>query len=97
MLLVQCFQNTLLLPTLTPHHANIGIFDSVSNNSFFENNKVFVSHILLIFKLYVYKSREKKFININNFIAEIKKLKKVEKEIAFNNSKKQLLSQKNGT
>ena len=97
MLLVQCFQNTLLLPTLTPHHAIFGIFDSVSNNSFFENSKVFVSHILLIFKLYVYKSREKKFININNFIAEIKKLKKVEKEIAFNNSKKQLLSQKIGT
>ena len=70
------------------------ILDSVSNNSFFENNKILINHILLIFKLYVYKSREKKFININNLIAEIRKVKRIEKEIALNNSmktRKQLL------
>ena len=49
-----------------------------------------------MFKLYVYKSREKKFININNLIAEMRKLKRTEEEIALNNSKKQLLLQKNG-
>ena len=62
--------------------------DSVSSNSFFENNKIFINHILLIVKLYVYKSREKKFINVNNLIAEIQKVKKIGKEIASNNSKK---------
>ena len=31
--LVQCFQNTLLLPT--PQTAILGILDSISNNSFF--------------------------------------------------------------
>ena len=57
--LIQCFQNTLMLPTLTPQTAILGILGSASNKSFFENNKIFISHILLIFKLYVYKSREK--------------------------------------
>ena len=39
-----------------------------------------------VFKLY--KSRERKFININNIIAVIRKVKRIEKEIAFTNSKK---------
>ena len=50
--------------------------------------KVFVNHILLIFKLYVYKPREKKFINIKNLIAEIRKVKRIGKEIALKISKK---------
>ena len=61
----------ILLPTLTPHTAIFVILDSVNSNSFFENNKVFVNHILFIFLLYVYKSRVKKFINMNSLIAEI--------------------------
>ena len=47
--------------------------------------------MVFIFKLYVQKSREKKFININNLIAEILKLKRTEKEIALNISKKKQL------
>ena len=58
--LVQCFQNNLNLPTLTPQTAIFGFLDSANNESIFENNEVFISHILLIFKLYVHKSREKK-------------------------------------
>ena len=69
--LVQCFQNSLTLPALTPQTAIFGILDSASNDSIFKNNKVFINHILLIFKLYLYKFREKKFINLNNLIAEI--------------------------
>ena len=38
--------------------------------------------------LYVYKSREMKFINVNNLTDKIQKVKKIEKEIALNNSKK---------
>ena len=86
--LVQCFQNTLILPNLTPQTAILGILDSVSNNSFFEKNRILMNHIPLIFKLYVYKSREKKFININNLIVEICKVKRIEKEIGLNNSMK---------
>ena len=36
----------------------------------------------------MYKSRGKKFININNLIAKIRKVKRIEKEIALNNSMK---------
>ena len=86
--LVQCFQNTLISPTLTLQTVILRILDSVSNNSFSENNKILINHILLIFKLCAYKSREKKFININNLIAEIRKVKRIEKEIALNSSMK---------
>ena len=83
-LLIQNLQRFPSVQSKTFHK----ILDSVSNNSFFENNKILINHILLIFKLYVYKSREKKFININNLIAEIRKVKRIEKEIALNNSMK---------
>ena len=73
--LVQGFQNSIILPILTPHIAILGILDSTSNDSIFKNNKIFVNHILLIFKLYVYKCREKKFINRNNLIAVIRIIK----------------------
>ena len=92
--LVQCFQNTLILPTLAPQTAILEILISVSNNSFFENNKILINHILLIFKLYVYKSREKKFVNINNLIAQIRKVKRIQKEIALNNSLKRIAFRK---
>ena len=86
--LVQCFQNNLILPTLTPQTAIFGFLDYTNNDSIFENNKCLSNHILLIFKLYVYKYREKKLLNINNLIAEIRKIKRIEKEIALPNSKK---------
>ena len=66
MLNVDFFQNNLTLPTLTPQTANFGFLENI-----FGNNKDLRNHILLIFKLYVNQSREKKLININNFIAEI--------------------------
>ena len=62
--LVQFFQNNLILPTLTPQTAIFGFLDSANNDSIFENNKCLSNHILLILKLYVYMSREKKLINI---------------------------------
>ena len=65
-----------------------GILNFVSNDCFFENNKISTNNILLILKLYVYKSREKRFININNLMAEIWKIKIIEKDITLNNSKK---------
>ena len=88
--LVQRFQNNLILPTLTPQTPIFGFLDSANHDSVFESNKVLSNHTLLIFNLYVYKSREKKFININNLIAEIGKVKRVEKETALTNSKKEI-------
>ena len=54
-----------------------------------------INHILLIFKLHAYKPRKKNFININNLVAEIQKIKKIEKEIALNNSKNTVAFTKN--
>ena len=82
--IVQCFQNNLILQTLTPQTAIFGFLDSANNDPIFENNKCLRNHILLIFKLYVYKSREKKLININNLIAEIRKVKNNRKRNCFN-------------
>ena len=39
-----------------------------------------------MFKLCVYESREKKFINLNNLIMEIRQVKRIEKEMALTNS-----------
>ena len=47
--------------------------------------RLLINYNLLIFKLYVYRSREKQFIHINNLIAEIKGAKAIEKEIATSN------------
>ena len=57
--LVQCFQNNLILPSLTLQTSIFEFLDCTNNDSIFENNKCLSNHILLIFKLYVYKSREK--------------------------------------
>ena len=51
--LVQCFQNNLILPSLTPQTVLFEFLDSGNYYSIYENNKVFINHILLIFKVYV--------------------------------------------
>ena len=60
----QCFQNNLILPTFTSQATIFDILESTTNESIFRNNKIFINHILLIFKLYVFQFREKK---INKF------------------------------
>ena len=82
--LVHYFQNSLVLSTLTPQAAIFGFLDSTNSDYNFKNNKLLINHILPIFKLYVYRSREKQFIHINNIIAEIKSGKAIERD----NSKK---------
>ena len=72
----------------TTFNTIFGILNSASKDSIFKKKKVFINHILLIFKLYVHKSRDKKFINKNNLTAEIRKVRRIEKEITLTNSKK---------
>ena len=69
------FNNTIILPNLTLQTAILGFDGNV-------HDKVLVNHILLIFKLYIYNSREKGQISTNNLIANITKIKKTEKELA---------------
>ena len=67
---------------LTPETAIVGIFnDSVSNIHL-------VSPILLLFKLYIYKSRNKHRLNIHELLANILNIKKLQKVTAIGNVKK---------
>ena len=56
----------------------MGILESANNDSIIKNNKVFINHILLIFKLYI----------VIFLIAEIRKVKRIGKEIILTNSMK---------
>ena len=76
------FHSDLKFPELTPQTAILGIFnDSVSNIHL-------IDHILLLFKLYIYKSRNKGQLNIHELLANILNIKKLEKVTAFSNVKK---------
>lgn len=69
-----------MLPTLRPQTASFGILDSVSNDSFFENSKVFINDILLYLSFtFINPEKREKFINVNDLIAGIQKVKKIEK------------------
>ena len=52
--LVQYFQNSLVLPTLTPQAAIFGFLDFTNSEYIFKKNKLLINHILLKFELYVY-------------------------------------------
>ena len=67
---------------LTPQTAFLHLFnDSVSTVHL-------INHILLLFKLYIYKSQNKHRVNINELLANILNIKKLGKVIAFGNAKK---------
>ena len=76
------FHSDLKFPVLTPQTVILGIFnDSVSNIHL-------INHILLLFKLYIYKSRNKHRLNIHELLANILNIKKLEKVTAIGNVKK---------
>ena len=52
------------------------------------------NHILLIFKVYIYKSREKGPVDISGLINEIRKIKTLEENIANNDTKKLVIYNK---
>ena len=66
------FQNDFILLSLT---AVLGLHNEANDN----HN--LLSHILLIFKYYVYISREKQKLNMDILIANLTKVKKREKQI----------------
>ena len=71
------FENNFILPSLTPQIAIIGLCNEANDNY------NLLSHILLIFKYYIYISREKPILNINILIANLIKVKKREKQITL--------------
>ena len=71
------------LPILTQQTAILGFTNGIENNVYKITN-----HILLIFKLHVYKSRERGTLELSRLINEVKKVKVLEKNSGQNNVRK---------
>ena len=63
------FQNDFILPSLTPQTAIPGLYNKA------HDNYNLLSHILLIFKYYIYISREKRILNIDILVANLIKVR----------------------
>ena len=66
--------NDISLPILTPQTTIFDFINEIENNVYKITN-----HILLIFKLHVYKSRENSTLELSKLINEIKKVKPLKK------------------
>ena len=75
--------NDISFPILKPQTAIFGFINGIENNVYKIKN-----HILLIFKLHVYKSRERGTLELSRLITEIKKAKLIEKNSAQNHVRK---------
>ena len=71
--------NDISLPILTPQTAIFGFINGIENNVYKIKN-----HILLIFKLHVYKNGERGTLEISRLINEINKVKLLKKNSAQN-------------
>ena len=67
--------NDIFLPVLTPQTVLVGFINGIENNVYKTRN-----HILLIFKLYMYKSRERGTLELSRLINKKKKVKILEKK-----------------
>ena len=76
------FHSDLRFPILTPQTSILDVFNDSVSNIHLKN------HILLLFKLYIYKSRNKHRLNIHELLANILNIKKLEKVTAIGNVKK---------
>ena len=75
--------NDISVPILTPQTAIFGFINGIENSVY----KI-INHVLLIFKLQVYQSRERGTLELSRLMNEIKKVKLQEKKIAQNHVKK---------
>ena len=75
--------NILVLPNLTPQSAIFG-FLNIEKEYY-----LVINHLLLIFKLYIYKDRNCKRLNLQSLKRKIVKICNIEKDIAQKNTNKQ--------
>ena len=71
------FETDLDFPDLTTQAALFGFINESDNNL-----NILQNHILLIFKLYIYQSRERGVLNLNGLIKNVTKVKILERKIA---------------
>ena len=82
------FKNNLILPALTPQTALLGLWSDNTNH-----DEPIINHFLLIFKLYVYNSREKHRLSIMDLLTDIKEIKKTEYRLSSNSGNKRKIYQ----
>ena len=87
--LISFFDKCLNLLHLMPQTIFHGFTNTYSNDILLKN------HILLLFKIYVYRICLQN-ISLNNLIRNVTKVKDIEKKIAGNNKKKVMLYDKKG-
>ena len=75
--------NNISVPILTSQTVIFGFINGIENSVYKITN-----HIPLIFKLHVYKSRERGILELSRLIHEIKKVKLLEKKSAKNHVRK---------
>ena len=76
------FENHLSLYDLTPQTAFFGFTEKDLDDTILQN------HLLLVFKIYLYKSRSYGFAFLKPLLLEIKKINRLEKKIAEANANK---------
>ena len=72
---------TLFLPSLTLQSAILGHIDL--------SDDYLINHIIHIYKIYIYNSRNRGYLNIEHLTAIIGKTKKIEEEISKHELKKE--------
>ena len=72
----------MTLYDLTPQAAFFGFTEKDLDDAILQN------HLLLVFKIYLYKSRSYGFVCLKSLLLEIKKINHLEKKIAEANAKK---------
>ena len=88
------FETDLNFPGLTLQAVLFGLINESDNNL-----NILQNHILLIFKLYIFQSRQRGVLNFNGLIKKVTKVKRLERKIAsvcekktiqFNNKRKSI-------
>ena len=81
-------KNNLILSALTPQTALLGLWSENTNH-----DEPIINHFLLIFKLYVYNSREKPRLSMMDLLTDIKEIKKTEYRLSSNSGNKRKIYQ----
>ena len=82
------FKNSLILPALTLQTVSLGSWSDNTNH-----DEPIINHFLLIFKLFVYNSRERHRLNIMDLLIDLKETKKTEYRLSSNSENKRKIYQ----
>ena len=79
----QYFSQFINIPHSAPKSSILEVFDKNQHSEL-------INHLLLVFKFYIYSTRNTKQLNFDNLKITIKKIKQTEKELASSNKLKLL-------